>query len=436
VCDCGCLAQEILLSIDGADAPALTNGAAGTKEQLALAFTSGNGDLDQALRAVYVDTDPAARGGADLNERFLKSDLYPFTGEPTALDAQLLLPVFCASTTERSANGFVQHQQQPAIAAVGTETVVAYASDELQGGNFDVFVIPQTGDGCDDTHVCSTSADCIAPATCDTSSGFCSPREQISVTGVVPGASDPAVASGPSDLALVTWTSGTEVLARLRQTGGTLTPATGPISIASSASAARVAGDADGFLVVYQGVGQGDADGIFMKTVDPTGLVGPEVRVNAVTSGLQDQPAIAMLGDGRSAVVWRSGGSIFFQRYDKSGVPVADDQKAPLDTTTTGTRAHPVIAASTSGAFFAAAWETTDDAGISARFIGATSGFGYNSVSGQNDEFVATHPAIAGQRHGPAITVGGAGFVAIGWSDDSPGHPGVYVRRFPLPQGI
>ena len=30
----------------------------------------------------------------------------------------------------------------------------------------------------------------------------------------------------------------------------------------------------------------------------------------------------------------------------------------------------------------------------------------------------------------------GAGYVAIGWQDASPAHPGVFVRRFPLPVGL
>jgi hypothetical protein len=52
VCSCDCLGKEILLSIDNVDPdPPLTNGAPGTKTELALAFSgSAGGDRARALR--------------------------------------------------------------------------------------------------------------------------------------------------------------------------------------------------------------------------------------------------------------------------------------------------------------------------------------------------------------------------------------------------
>jgi hypothetical protein len=77
---------------------------------------------------------------------------------------------------------------------------------------------------------------------------------------------------------------------------------------------------------------------------------------------------------------------------------------------------------------------------IAARFIGEMAGFGYNSVSGQNDEFFATDQTLnnppsggtpMGDRHNPAVTM--SSYLAIGWEDRDPMHAGVWVRRFPPP---
>ncbi|HVY47369.1 MAG TPA: hypothetical protein VHB21_15880, partial [Minicystis sp.] len=437
VCDCSCQAKEILLSIDDTAPPYVRNGSPGSKSALALAFTPGNGNLDRALRAVYVSTYTDAKGGADVLERYLQPDLTPFT-DPVPLASQLMLPVACQAVQDATVNGYPNHQQAPRIAAIGNTTAIVYMSDENQGGNYDIFLVPQTGDGCADQPSCSGDGSCVTHA-CVT--GICATSQQISATETVPGSRDPDVAGGPPDAGLVVWTLGNDVFARVWKTDGTLVPDVSPILIAQNASEAKVAGNANGWQVVYQGSGSGDADGVFMKsvTLDAQGqaVVGQEVKVNAVTQGLQDQPAIAMLEDGRTIVVWHSGGDVYFQRFAADGTPNATDQNAPLNTVLDGDQQHPAVAASIgAGEFFVVAWETIDTSNVSARFVGGSTDFGYNSVDGQNDEFVATHPAITGQRHRPAVAVGGGGYVAIGWDDDSTDHAGVFVRRFPLPFGL
>jgi hypothetical protein len=155
-----------------------------------------------------------------------------------------------------------------------------------------------------------------------------------------------------------------------------------------------------------------------------------------VTQGLQDQPDIASLDDGRMVVAWRSNTDIFMQRFDKSGSPLAGDQESPVSTVSTGDQANPAVAASVGiGEFYVVAWEHAPDSTIHARLLGANGGFLFNSVSGQNDDFDATHPAFTGKgvRKAPAVAIGGGGFVAIGWQDDSTDHAGVFVRRFPQP---
>jgi hypothetical protein len=92
----------------------------------------------------------------------------------------------------------------------------------------------------------------------------------------------------------------------------------------------------------------------------------------------------------------------------------------------------PAVAAGSG--FFLVAWETTDAGGagnIAARFVGGASGFGYNSVTGQNDEFIATDLQLQGDRHLPAVALGA--YAVVGWEDRSADLHGVYVRRFPAP---
>jgi hypothetical protein len=440
VCACDCTAQEILLSVDNAESPFLKNKPAKSKTHLAMAFAPGAASYPNALRAVYTNTGPDAKGGADISERFLLQDLYPITNPPT-LAGQLALPIKCISTTAKP--GTVRKQISPSITVASNDTIaVVYASDELTGGKSDVYVSPQNADGCDDAHVCTKDGDCQTRKCVKTggSQGLCAPSQTVNLPAAsFPGAQDPDASSGPASAVLIVWTRDNNARGRIWTTDGALTPETMEIPLAPNASAARVTGNTNGWKVVYQGAGQGDGDGIFMKSVSPAGVPGAEVRVNAVTDGLQDQPDVAMLEDGRTIVVWRNAGDIYFQRYDSEGVPIAKDQDSPIHLDGAGDQSHPTATAAVGyGDFFAVAWESakdTESSDIVARFVGGSSGFRFNSVTGQNDEFSATQASIAGLRHLPAMAIGGGGFVAIGWQDDSEAHPGVYVRRFPLPPG-
>jgi hypothetical protein len=430
VCFCDCTAREILLSHDDAQAPFLKNAPAGSKVDLALSFGPGGASNPSMLRAVYESNDPANATGIDLHASYLGEDLYPIS-DPFPLSLQLQFPVRCSSVEGES--GTVGDQRFAAIATAAYDTVaVVYQSDEDNGGEFDVFLSPQIVDGCVDTKPCTQKSDCQTD--CDPNAKTCLPA--IKLNTIPGGTSEPRIAAGPSGTVLVTWTRVDGVFGRIWRTDGTTVPAIGEISIAEGGSAARVAGSPSGFLVVYQGPGVGDPDGVFLRPVDPSGTVGDEVPVNTLTAGVQDQPDIAMLDDGAALVVWRSGGDIYFQHFDATGKEAADDQSAPLNTVGAGdatVQQNPAVAGA--NGYFTVAWETPDPmtgkGNISARFVAEGTGFGYNSVSGQNDEFVATDPLTAGDRYHPAVAM--SAFVAIGWEDHSSANSGVYVRRFPPP---
>jgi hypothetical protein len=423
VCACDCTALEILLSVDGTDAPALTNGAAGTKHDLAIAFGPGGAGNPTMLRTVFENTEGAALGGADIQLRDLAETLDPIV-KPHALGYQLRLPLTCDAI---AGPGIIRAQHLPTLAVAASDTVaVLYQSDEKLGSeDFDIFLAPQTADGCTDTRPCETDADCQTH--CDTGTKRCTAAITVNVTPG--GCTEPRAARGPDGQLLVTWTRKDGVYGRLWKTDGSLTPAA-EIFLAPGGSHARVAGTKDGFRVVYQGSGAGDPDGIYMVPVDLSGQAGGAVLVNQLAPNLQDQPDIAMLPDGATLVTWHGGGDILFQRFDAKGNAVAGDQDAPLNTSGTGAavdQQHPVVAAGSG--FFLVAWESAG--AITARFVGSASGFGFNSVSGQNDEFLASDPKVTGDRHGPAVALGS--FAVVGWEDRAADHHGVYVRRFPAP---
>lgn len=430
VCYCDCTAKEILLSIDDAEAPNLENGPAGTKLNLALALGPGGVSNPTMLRAVFESTDDAAVGGADIHERFLKDDLRPIT-DPHPLSLQLRLPLRCSAVT---GTGIVRAQRAPAIATASSDTVaIVYESDEDNGGeDYDIFLNAQIADGCAETKPCDQKSDCQTD--CDLTKGTC--LAAVKLNTHVGGASLPHVARGPAGTVLVTWTRKQGIFGRIWRTDGSTVPQDNEIAIAPNGFAARVAGSAGGFRVVYQGNGTGDPDGILMVPVYPDGTIGGAQLVNSFTTGVQDQPDIAMLDNGTALVTWHSGGDVFFQRFDTNGNAVPGDQEAPLNTSGSGTvvdQSHPAVTGA--NGFFLVAWETVGANGagdIAARFVGGSGGFGYNSVTWQNDEFIVTDPVFTGgDRHRPAVALGQ--YAVVGWEDWATDHPGVYVRRFPPP---
>jgi len=421
VCGCDCLANEILLSINNTHEPDdLTAGPPGSKTQLSMAFVPGVGVAANTLRAVFRNSDPeTSKQADDINIRFLTEDMVT-VAESVPLSQQLRLPLDCGLL---AGDGETSTQHSPSIAQIGADMAgVVYASDKNVGGTFEAWLVAHSPEGCRQPCTPGDTA-CLARFT----------PVQLSFSGGPPGVQDPDLAGGPPSAALAVWSRG-RVLGRIWRTTGELVPDAAEIEIAHAGTRPRVAGTSTGWTVVYQGGGSGDGDGIFLRRVNLNGDVEAEIRVNSRTDGLQEQPDIAQLPDGRMIVVWRSAGDIYFQRFDEAGMPMAGDQDAPLNTTTAGEQRSPVVtAAGVLGDFYVAAWEHQDGSKIYARYPAASGGFRYNSVTGQNDDFEASHPKIAGLRRLPAVAVGGGGWVAIGWQDEREDAPGVYARRFPLP---
>ncbi len=89
--------------------------------------------------------------------------------------------------------------------------------------------------------------------------------------------------------------------------------------------------DAGNFVIAWESGGQdGDSTGIFAQQFDSSGIaLGAEFRVNTVTAGAQQDPAVAMDSDGDFIVVWSgkdpSGDGILAQRYLADGTKVGTE---------------------------------------------------------------------------------------------------------------
>lgn len=404
VCDCDCVSREILLSIDNpVGTPALSNGPAGTKFDPAIVFSGNVGpDTAGALRAVYVDTEGTS--APDLNLRMLTNNLHAFPTEP--YDRQLRLPR-CDNPRSSSAPALTQHQ--PASASMtGNRVGVVYASDQAQQTVFRIYLNVQNEWGCTDGD------------------------PMVVNVQLATSCEGPDIARGAEGTALIVWTDGGQVRARMWVNDntllGALQPSTGDIPLSqATGGTARVAGSAATWIVAYESGGD-----VFIQTVSPGGVPGIAEQVNALADGSQDQPDVAALPDGRFIVVWHSADLIYMQRYDADGERVAGDQDRPINLASPPGWQPVVAGTDSSGGAFAAAW-TAVDGTIWARFLGGSRSFAYNKVNGESSEFMASHPAVLGQRSEPAVAIGGGGWVAIAWQDLAPDHPGIYVRRFPLP---
>jgi hypothetical protein len=155
--------------------------------------------------------------------------------------------------------------------------------------------------------------------------------------------------------------------------------------------------------------------------------------------GTQDHPTVAVIGGGDDsfAIAWSDhGGSnanVVVQRFDGSGNAVAGDSMNTVNTTTGSDQTSPSIGASSTGAFYAVAWIDGSSGHVRARLIDEASGYDFNNVTGQNDDFQVSL-ADGHMRSNPAVAAGGSGpYLAIGWEDDTSSGAGTYVRRFPLP---
>ncbi|HEV8268731.1 MAG TPA: hypothetical protein VGR00_10870, partial [Thermoanaerobaculia bacterium] len=110
------------------------------------------------------------------------------------------------------------------------------------------------------------------------------------------------------------------------------------------------------FLVAWQSTAQdGNQDGVFGQLFDNGGAqVGGEFRVNAYTTSVQRNPAVASDAAGNFVVTWEDRGSesnygVFGRRYDAGGSPLGTEFH--VNTYTTGPQYFSAVATDPSGRF-------------------------------------------------------------------------------------
>jgi len=124
---------------------------------------------------------------------------------------------------------------------------------------------------------------------------------------------------------------------------------------------------ADYYVLVWDGPGDNDGDGVYGALLDLTGnLLSANFPVNTVTAGVQQRAFPLALADGGFLVAWQSQGQdgdqygIYAQRFDGQGDKVAGEFK--LNAGTGGSQIRPALAA-TPGNAFIAAWQSDGPGG-------------------------------------------------------------------------
>jgi hypothetical protein len=228
------------------------------------------------------------------------------------------------------------------------------------------------------------------------------------------------------------------------------------LSAGGSNSHVSVAGTASGWIATWQSGTQ-----IALRPIaGSTGTPGHSALFIEGSGHSGSSPTIAAIASGSNAgnyaVAWSDtfeGGNptIYAQRYT-SGSSLIDMAPAQVSVTSGGGgEVTPFIAASTAeGGSYVVVWvDGGGDQEVRARLLAGSggslatpsgSGTGYlvNTIDGMVDDFVVSevYPATMSTRTrvSPTVAVGGTGFMAFGWADNSSTPPfGIIGRRFPLP---
>ena len=190
------------------------------------------------------------------------------------------------------------------------------------------------------------------------------------------------------------------------------------------------------FVVVWASDQDGSESGVFGQrfTVGGTPL-GPEFRVNTVTTDSQEQPRVATDANGNFVVVWTSeaqdgsAAGVFGQRYASSGNPVGPEFQ--VNTYTTGFQYRPVVSAAATPNNFVVVWQdgTSPGGGLPGRGV-----FGqrYATVGVPLGPEFEVETYTTGYQGAPAIAVQPGGSYVVVWhSDGEDGSDlGIYGQRY------
>jgi hypothetical protein len=194
----------------------------------------------------------------------------------------------------------------------------------------------------------------------------------------------------------------------------------------------QIAIDGDGDFVVVWSF-QSPAAGIFARRFDATGTpLGDDFQVNSYTTDAQVEPSVAGTADGSFVVAWRQEtvypaplvDDVFARRYDSGGTAVGE--QFLVNSVTTDRQAFPSVA-STAAGDTVVTWMTFPAAGSSSSLFGQRYDAG---GSAQGAEFQINSSTTASSAM-PAAAHDASGNLVVAWDGYGDGHGRrVVVRRF------
>lgn len=182
-----------------------------------------------------------------------------------------------------------------------------------------------------------------------------------------------------------------------------------------------VAGDGR-YVIVWEGNGPGDSSGIFGQRYDSAGNKdGGEFRVNDNTFFTQSEPSVAIAPDGSFVVTWDEFDGVYARRFDSNGVAIDSSDVRIRSELSAGETA---VAMNDAGQFVATWRETGSGRDIWARVFD----FGMPLTSAPPEFQVNT--TSANDQTNPSVSVDAAGDFLIVWEgDDGQGDPDAVIAR-------
>jgi hypothetical protein len=194
-----------------------------------------------------------------------------------------------------------------------------------------------------------------------------------------------------------------------------------------------VAMDDDGdFVVAWESYPDGSGAGVYFQRYNTAGTAqGVETRANSITTDYQVNPSVAMDADGDFVVAWQSyftdgdAYGIYARRFTAAGAPLATETR--VNVVTTGQQQEPAVAVDADGDYVVA-WESDLQDG---------SGFGvfarrYNSSGVALSGEFRVNTATAADQRSAAVAIDADGDFVVTWSSfgQEAANFGIYGQRY------
>jgi len=204
-------------------------------------------------------------------------------------------------------------------------------------------------------------------------------------------------------------------------------------STAAQAYPAVAVDPSGNFIVAWTSFFQdGSSTGVFGQRYAASGApLGPEFRVNTVTTSTQSLPSVAVNGSGNFVVVWMSDGQdgsslgVFGQRYAATGAPLGPEFR--VNSFTLDYQAFPAVASDIS-ANFVVTWTSFGQDGSGWGVFGQR----YVSAGAPLGPEFQVNTATAAYQQRPSVAAAPTGPFIVAWDSDGQdgSGEGVFGQRY------